>query len=69
MYNPNDMVMVCDHHHKQHLKATRLLPVVNFFYYVLFIPLMMIPVVGWIILIQLGNYKERLYANQIPSLK
>jgi hypothetical protein len=41
-------------------KHPHLLFVVELVYFILFIPLMLIPIVGWAILIALSNYRERL---------
>lgn len=59
---------VCEYHYKQHRHATRLLPIVSFAYFLLFIPLMMMPVVGWLVLIAIGNYRDKLLARIIPML-
>jgi hypothetical protein len=42
------------------MRHPHLLFVVDLVYFILFIPLMFIPIVGWGVLIALGNYRERL---------
>lgn len=43
--------------------------IISAVYYILFIPLMMLPIVGWSILIVLNNYKEKLDVSKVTSPK